>query len=168
MNKEIEAAFNDHLNAELYSSYLYLSMSNYFAAESLDGMTSWMRIQADEEHVHGMKFIDFINERNGRVVLQQIDTPKIEWSKPLDAFEEAYEHECLISSKINTLVDLAAKHSDHAVIAFLQWFINEQVEEEATAMAIVDKLKMIGDNPMGLFMIDQQLSERTAEAPEAT
>ncbi|TWU37839.1 Ferritin [Novipirellula aureliae] len=163
MNKEIEAAFNDHLNAELHSSYLYLSMSNYFAAQSLSGMENWMRLQADEERAHGMKFIDFINERNGRVILQQIDTPKVEWKNALEAFQDSYDHECLISSKIDKLVDLATKHSDHAATAFLQWFVNEQVEEEAAAQAIVDKLRMIGDQPMGLFMIDAQLAGRKPE-----
>ncbi|TWU40904.1 ferritin [Novipirellula artificiosorum] len=168
MNKEIEAAFNDHLNAELYSSYLYLSMSNYFADQNLEGMSNWMTIQADEERLHGMKFVDFINERSGRVILQQIDAPKIEWACPLEAFQDSYDHECLISRKINALVDLAVKHSDHAAIAFLQWFVTEQVEEEAAAISIVEKLKKIGDQPMGLFMIDEQLSGRTLEAPEAT
>jgi ferritin len=167
MNKEIEAAFNEHLNAELYSSYLYLSMANYFAAENLEGMTSWMQVQAEEERLHSMKFLEHINERGGRVVLKQIDEPKIEWSSPLEAFQDAYEHECLISSKINTLVDLSVQHSDHAANTFLQWFVTEQVEEEATALSIVEKLKKIGDNPLGLFMVDDQLGQRTVAASEA-
>jgi ferritin len=164
MDKKIEAAFNDQVNAELYSSYLYLSMANYFAAENLDGMAQWMRIQTDEERAHGMKFLDFINQRSGRVVLQQIDAPKIEWSSPLEAFQDAYEHECLISSKVNALVDLAVQEGDHAANTFLQWFVSEQVEEEANAQGIVDKLKMVGDNMMGLMMVDQQLGQRTAAA----
>jgi ferritin len=167
MNKKIEEAFNEHLNAELYSSYLYLSMSNYFAAQNLEGMTSWMRVQAGEEEAHGMKFIDFINERGGRVILKQIDEPKVEWSSPLEAFQDAYNHECLISSKINKLVDLAIAESAHAANTFLQWFVTEQVEEEATALSIVEKLKMIDNNSMGLLMIDEQLGQRTAEPASA-
>lgn len=165
MNKRIEAAFNDHLNAEFYSSYLYLSMVNYFAAKNLDGMANWMRIQTDEERLHAMKFLDFINTRGGRVTLQQIDQPKIEWANPREAFEEAYEHECLISSKINALVELAVKENDHAANAFLQWFVNEQVEEEANTLRIVERLKLIGDNPMGLLMLDDQLGQRAPSAP---
>ncbi len=164
MDKKIEKAFNDHLNAEFFSSYLYLSMSNYFVASNLEGMAAWMRIQTDEERMHAMKFIDFINDRGGRVVLDQIEKPKTEWGSPLEAFQEAYAHEQLISKKINALVDLAIKESDHATNTFLQWFVSEQVEEEATAQAIVGKLELIRDNPMGLLMIDQQLGQRTPSA----
>ncbi len=164
MDKKIEKAFNDHLNAEFFSSYLYLSMSNYFVASNLEGMSAWMRIQTDEERMHAMKFIDFINDRGGRVVLDQIEKPKTEWVSPLEAFQEAYAHEQLISKKINALVDLAIKESDHATNTFLQWFVSEQVEEEATAQAIVGKLELIRDNPMGLLMIDQQLGQRTPSA----
>lgn len=165
MNKKIEEAFNEQLNAELYSSYLYLSMANYFAAENLDGMAAWMRIQTDEERIHAMKFLDHINDRGGRVVLKQIDEPKIEWSDPLEAFQDAYNHECLISSKINALVDLASSENDHAASTFLQWFVTEQIEEEATALATVERLKKVGDSPVGLLMIDQQLGLRPPAAP---
>ena len=167
MNEKIEAAFNDQLNAEVYSSYLYLSMANYFAAENLDGMAQWMRVQTDEEREHGMKFLDFINQRGGRVILQQIDKPKFEWSSPLEAFQDAYEHECLISSKIDDLANLAMQEGDHAANIFLQWFVSEQVEEEATVQSIVDKLKRVGDNMMGLMMMDQQLGQRSADAGAA-
>jgi ferritin len=160
MEKKIEKAFNSHLNAEFYSSYLYLSMANYFAANNLEGMTTWMRIQVDEERLHAMKFIDFINNRAGRVVLEQIDKPKTEWTSALEAFEEALDHERLITKKINELLDLAIKENDHAAASFLQWFINEQVEVEAAAQAIVAKLGLIKDNSMGLLMIDQQLGQR--------
>ena len=164
MDKKTEKAFNEHLNAEFFSSYLYLAMANYFADANLEGMTSWMLIQTDEERLHAMKFLDFINDRGGRVVLEQIDKPKTEWESPLDAFREAYAHEQLISRKINELIDLAIKENDHAANTFLQWFVSEQVEEEAAAQAIVGKLELIKDNPMGLLMIDQQLGQRTAAA----
>jgi ferritin len=167
MEKKIEKAFNEHLNAEFYSSYLYLAMANYFAYHNLEGMTQWMRVQVEEERLHAMKFIDFINDRGGRVVLEQIDQPKTDWSSPLDAFRDAYEHECHISKRINQLVDLAIKESDHAANTFLQWFVSEQVEEEAAAQAIVGKLELVKDNSMGLLMIDQQLGTRTLAAPAA-
>ena len=167
MEKKIEQAFNEHLNAEFYSSYLYLSMANYFAAKNLEGMASWMVIQTDEERMHAMKFIDFINDRGGRVVLDQIDKPKTDWDSPRRLSGEAYEHEQLISQKINTLVDLAVKENSHAAAAFLQWFVSEQVEEEAIAQSIVGKLEPIQDNPMGLLMVDQQLGTRTPSAPAA-
>ncbi len=166
MNKTIETAFNDHLNAELFSSYLYLSMANYFAAENLEGMAQWMRIQVEEERIHALKFLDFINERGGRVTLGQIDQPKLKWQNALNVFEEAYAHECMISGKINDLLDVAREQSDHAAAAFLQWFISEQVEEEATALAIVGKLKLVGDHSMGLLMMDQQLAQRVPSAPD--
>ena len=160
MNKKIEQAFNDHLNAELYSSYLYLAMANCFTAKNLEGMASWMRLQAEEERSHAMKFLDFINVRDGRVTLKQIDQPPLEWATPLEAFQQAYEHECEISRRINGLVDLATKEGDHAAVNFLQWFVSEQVEEEAHALGIVDKLKMIGDNPTSILIMDGRLAQR--------
>jgi ferritin len=167
MNKTVEQAFNAHLNAEFYSAYLYLSMASYFAAQNLEGMTAWMRIQVDEERMHGLKFVQFINDRAGRVILEQIDKPKTDWSSPLEAFQDALEHERLISKKINTLVDLAIKESDHAANSFLQWFVTEQVEEEANVQAIVGKLALIKDNSMGLLMIDEQLGQRAPSAGAA-
>lgn len=162
MKKTMEQALNAHVNAEFYSSYLYLAMANCFTAKNLDGMASWMRIQAEEERLHGMKFLDFIHQRGGRVALQQINQPPLDWATPLEAFQQAYEHELEISGKINALVDLATKEGDHAAVNFLQWFVSEQVEEEAHALAIVDKLKMIGDHPMGLLTMDARLGQRTA------
>jgi ferritin len=162
MNKKIEQAFNDHLNAELFSSYLYLAMANCFTAKNLDGMASWMRLQAEEERGHGMKFLDFIHQRGGRVLLQQINQPQLDWATPLEAFQDAYNHELEISKRIGALVDLAAKENDHAAVNFLQWFVAEQVEEEANALAIVDKLKMVGDNVMGMLTMDGRLGQRAA------
>ena len=162
MNKKIEQAFNDHLNAELFSSYLYLAMANCFTAKNLDGMASWMRLQAEEERGHGMKFLDFIHQRGGRVLLQQINQPQLDWATPLEAFQDAYNHELEISKRIGALVDLATKENDHAAVNFLQWFVGEQVEEEANALAIVDKLKMVGDNVMGILTMDGRLGQRAA------
>ncbi|MCU0980409.1 MAG: ferritin [Pirellulaceae bacterium] len=162
MNKKIEQAFNDHLNAELFSSYLYLAMANCFTAKNLDGMAGWMRLQAEEERGHGMKFLDFIHQRGGRVLLQQINQPQLDWATPLEAFQQAYDHELEISKRIGALVDLATKENDHAAVNFLQWFVAEQVEEEANALAIVDKLKMVGDNVMGILTMDGRLGQRAA------
>ena len=164
LSDKLQNAMNDQIKKEFYSSYLYLSMASYFVAQNLEGMAAWMRIQVDEERMHAMKFLDFICDRNGRVILEQIDKPKSDWASPLEAFQNALEHERLISQKINELADLAVKDSDHAAAAFLQWFVTEQVEEEANVQAIVGKLELIKDNGMGLLMIDQQLGQRTPSA----
>ena len=166
MNSKIESAFNEQLNAELFSSYLYLSMAAYFESQNLKGMAGWMRIQADEERLHGMKFFDFIGECGGRVTLTKIKEPKTEWSSPLDVFEDTCEHERKVTGLINDLVDLSLREKDHAANTFLQWFVTEQVEEEASAQEIRDKLRMVKDNPVALFMIDRELGQRTA--PGAT
>ena len=167
-NPKIQDALNKQLNAELYSSYLYLSMAAYLESQNLKGMARWMRIQAQEENLHAMKFFDFINERGGKVVLTQIDAPKTEWSSPLDVFEDTCKHESKVTGLINELVDLSVSNRDHAANAFLQWFVTEQVEEEASAQEIRDKLELAGDNGAVLFMIDQELGQRPAPAAPAT
>ena len=160
LNPKIQDALNKQINAELFSSYLYLSMSAWFESKNFAGMANWMRIQAQEELLHAIKFFDFINERRGRVVLTQVEAPQTEWSVPLEAFENALEHEEKVTALINGLVDLSLAESDHAANTFLQWFVTEQVEEEAAAQTIVDKLKLVGDNPVALFMIDGELGQR--------
>lgn len=167
MNPKIQDAFNEQLSAELFSSYLYLSMSAYFESQNLKGMAQWMRVQAQEENMHAMRFFDFINERGGRVLLDKIGEPKTEWRSPLDAFEETCKHESKVTGLINDLADLSLAEKDHAASAFLQWFITEQVEEEATAQEIRDKLRLVSDNPVALFMIDQELGQRTPPAAGA-
>jgi len=161
-------ALNEQINAELFSSYLYLSMSAYFDSQNLGGMSNWMQVQAQEELAHAMKFFAFVNDRDGRVLLKQIETPKTEWESPLDAFEDALAHEQKVTGLINNLVDLSLEEKDHATNTFLQWFVTEQVEEEATAKTIVDKLKLIGNNPGALYMLDGQLGQRTPPSPTAT
>ena len=165
LNPKIQDALNKQINAELFSSYLYLSMAAYFESKNLGGMANWMRIQASEENLHGMKFYDYINGRSGRVLLAQIESPKNEWKSAQEAFEDAYQHELKITGMINDLMNLAVAEKDHAAHDFLEWFVAEQVEEEAAAQMIVEQLKMVGDNGVGLFMIDQQLGGRTAAAP---
>ena len=167
LKKKIEEAFNEQINWELYSSYLYLSMSAYFLSINLNGFASWMRVQALEELTHAMKFFDFINERGGRVELLAVKAPQKEWESPLAAFEDAYEHECLVSGRINDLVNLSLDERDHASNNFLQWFVGEQVEEESSVDAVVQKLKLIKGDGGGLFLIDQELAQRVFTPPAA-
>lgn len=158
--KEIQDAFNKHLNAESFSAHLYMSMSACFQSMNLKGMAQWMRLQADEETMHEMKFFDYILARGGKVVLDTVNAPPNEWESPLAIFEAAYGHEQMISEKINKLVDLSLAESDHASNAFLQWFVTEQVEEEESVLEIVDQLKLIGDDRGALFVLDRELGQR--------
>ncbi len=162
LSTKVQDAFNKQINAELYSSYLYLSMAAYFESKDLKGMAHWMNIQANEEKAHAMRFYDFINDRSGRVTLAQIDAPKNEWKSPLEAFEDAYKHEIKITGMINELFTLVAIEKDGAGHDFLEWFCREQVEEEANAQLIVAQLKRVGDNGVGLYLLDQELGKRTA------
>jgi ferritin len=168
VKKKIEAALNKQLNAELYSSYLYLSMSAYFQSINLPGFANWMRVQTQEELVHAMKFYDFINERGGRVTLQKIDSPPTKWASPLNAFESAYKHEQKVTGLINDLVNLAVGEKDHATNIFLQWFVTEQVEEEASADEVVQKLKLVGKDSGGMFMLDGEMGQRVFTPPAAS
>lgn len=161
----METALNAQVNAEMFSSYLYLSMSAHFEAVNLPGAANWFRIQAQEELAHSMKFYGFILERGGKVTLTAIEAPQTVWETPLSAFEGALEHEGYISGRINDLVDLALQESDHATNNFLQWFVAEQVEEEASADAVVQRLRLVGNDGGGLFMVDQELSSRVFTAP---
>lgn len=165
ISDKIQDAFNKQINAEIYSSYLYLSMSSYFQSTNLNGFANWMRCQAQEELVHAMKFYNFINDRGGLVTLTAIEGPPTKWNSPLHAFQEAYAHEQKVTGLINSLVDLTIKQKDHASATFLQWFVNEQVEEEASADGVVQQLKLAGDQGSGLFMIDRELASRTFVMP---
>ncbi len=168
LSKKMEKALNGQINAELYSSYLYLSMSSYFQSVNLPGFANWMRIQAQEELVHAMKFYDYVNERSGRVVLDSVEGPPSKWPSPLAAFEHVSQHEKKVTGLINNLVNLAIKERDHATNIFLQWFVTEQVEEEASANDVVQKLKLMGDASNGLFMIDRELAQRVFTMPTTT
>jgi len=160
MKESVEKALNNQINAELQSAYLYLSMSAYFESINLKGFANWMRIQAQEEVGHAMRFFKFIFDRNGKVKLLSIDEPEGSWKSPLDAFENVYSHEQKVTGLINGLVDLAKKENDHATENFLQWFIGEQVEEEASALEIVEKLRFIKDSANGLLRLDSELAKR--------
>ena len=165
ISKKVQDALNRQCNREMYSAYLYLSMSAYFQSLNLKGFANWMRVQTQEEMVHAMKFYDHINERNGRVTLQPVDGPPTEWASPLAVFEAAYKHEQNVTGLINDLVSLAVSEKDNATNIFLQWFVTEQVEEEASADEIVQQLKLIGDDANGLFMLDRELAQRVFTLP---
>ncbi len=160
LNKKIQDAINEQIKNELYSAYIYLSMSAYFESMNLVGMARWMRLQSNEEVEHAMKFFDYIHDRGGRVVLGAIDQPPTEWKSPLAAFENAYEHEQKVTGMINNIYALALKENDYPTQVMLQWFIDEQVEEEKNASTIVEQLKLIGDSANGLMMLDHRLGER--------
>ena len=165
LSKKMEKAINQQINAEMYSSYLYLSMATYFESISLGGFSNWMRQQAQEELFHGMKMFDFVCERGGRVTLKTIDQPPAKWGSPLDVMKNVLSHEQKVTGLINDLVDLALDERDHATNIFLQWFVSEQVEEEDTAGGLVDKLKLIGKDANGLFMLDTELGQRNFTLP---
>ena len=162
LSKKMEEALNKQINEEFYSYYLYLSMSAWFASKSMEGFARWMSMQAQEEMIHTMKFYNHILERSAKVKLLQINEPKSEWQSPLEIFENTLEHERHITGCINSLVRLAMDENDFASNSFLQWFIDEQVEEEATANNVLDQLKAIGDNSSGLFMLDREMAGRPA------
>lgn len=158
-------ALNFQLNRELYSGYLYLSMGAFFEAQDLSGFANWMRIQAQEELSHAMKFYDYLVQRGGRVVLTKIEEPPKEWDSPQAAFEHVYEHEQMVTGLINDLVDLAVSLKDHATNNFLQWFVAEQVEEEESSSGVLQKVKMAGDSTSALYMLDKELGERIFHPP---
>ncbi len=165
IKEKIQEALNKQLNAELFSSYLYLSMAAYFESINLKGFANWMRVQTQEELVHAMKFYNFIIERGGKAVLSAIEGPPTQWKSPLAVFEHAYQHEQKVTGLINNLVDLSIAEQDHATNNFLQWFVAEQVEEEASADEVVQKIKLMGDASGGLFMLDQELAQRVFTPP---
>ncbi len=163
ISEKMQNAINKQINAELYSSYLYLAMASYFESVDLPGCARWMYAQTQEEIVHAMKMYDYVNEAGGRVILDAIEKPQAEWDSPLAVFEHAYKHEQLVTSLINDLMNLAIEEKDHATQIFLQWFVTEQVEEEASASGVVNRLKLAGDH--GLFLVDKELGQRAMPIP---
>lgn len=165
LGKKMEKALNDQVNAELYSSYLYLSMEAYFQSLSLKGFANWMRCQAQEELFHAMKMYDYIIERGGKVSLAAIEGPQIEWDSTLAVFEATLTHEKKVTALINNLVDIAIEERDHASNSFLQWYVEEQVEEESSVDDVIQQLKLMGDASNGLFLIDRELAARVFTMP---
>ena len=165
ISKKLETAINDQINFEMYSSYIYMSMATHFDSINLKGFSHWMKVQAQEELTHAMRFWRYLIDRGGKVVLSQIQGPTTSWQSPLAVFEDALHHEHIVTGKINKLVDIARSESDYASDNLLQWFIKEQVEEEASADEVIQKLKLIGDNSSALFLLDQELAARTYLPP---
>jgi ferritin len=153
-------AINKQINAELYSSYLYLAMAAHFEAKNWLGFAHWMEAQAKEENAHAMKFYKYVLERGGEIELDDIKAADTGWKTPLEVFEEVHEHELKVTVLINDLLKLARQEGDTATESLLKWFIDEQVEEETNAKQIIDKLKLIKDSANGLFMLDHELGER--------
>ncbi len=163
IGKAMQDAMNDQINRELFSSYLYLSMAAYFEERNLPGFAHWMRVQADEERGHAMKFYNFILERGGKVILKAIDAPKNEWGSALEAAEDAAAHEAKVTASIHALYELALKEKDYAAQSMLHWFIDEQVEEEKNAAELVAHLKLIEDRATAVLMLDHRLAKRKEE-----
>lgn len=158
-------AINKQINRELYSEYLYLSMAAYLENEGLAGFANFMRVQVQEERFHAMKMFDYILERGGKVVLEQIDQPQVDFESVLEIFTLSLGHEKFISKSINELMDVAIVENDHATRSFLNWFIDEQVEEEASMDNLVNQLKLIGGKGHGMLMMDRELKQRVFNAP---
>jgi ferritin len=161
ITKKMETALNKQMNYEFYVSTVYLSMSSYFATESLDGFANWMRIQAEEERTHAMKLFDFIIDRDGVAKLATVKAPPLTWKTPLAACQDTLKRERENTQQISDLMELSFDAGDHATRSFLQWFIDEQVEEEAQATKLVEDTKRVGNEKAALFMLDRELGTRT-------
>ncbi|GAB1467862.1 ferritin [Candidatus Cloacimonadota bacterium] len=167
ISQKLQDAINAQINRELYSEYLYISMQAWFASQNLDGFANWMDAQGKEERFHAMKFFNYIIERGGKVELKAIAQPTVDFQTPLNAFQASLEHEQFVTRSINDLMDIAIEEKDHASKGVLQWFVDEQVEEEASVDKIVNRLKMVGDNAHAVFMIDAELAQRVFTPPVA-
>ena len=160
MNKKVYKVFNEQVQAELYSAYMYLAMSLYLEDKNFKGMASWLKVQYEEERQHAFRLAKFMQERGVKPEPLQIDAPPAEYGTPLEVFTKALEHEQYVTSRIHSMYEVAVKEKDYAAMTHLHWFIDEQVEEEDQTREIVDKLTMVGDNMNGLFVIDSQLGAR--------
>jgi ferritin len=167
ITKKMEEALNGQINKEFYSAYLYLAMSAYCNKSNMPGCEHWFRIQYDEEVIHMTKMFDYLMQHGGEARLMKIDEPPMDFGSVLNAFEASLKHEQFVTKSINELLDVAVEERDHATQVFLQWFITEQVEEEANVKEIVDRLTMIGDNGAALMMIDDKLGQRLPPAVPA-
>ena len=167
LSQKMQDALNAQINAEYYSSYLYLSTAAYCEHVNFKGFANWFRIQSQEEMVHVMKFFDYVNDRRGRVELKAIDGPATTWDSPLAAFEASAKHEQHVTGLINRLASLAISENDHASHGLLEWFVNEQVEEEATLDQIVAQLKLAEGTAAALLLLDRELAQRTSTAGSA-
>lgn len=165
INEKMQNAFNDQINKELYSEYLYLAMKAYFSELNLQGFVNWFNVQVQEEHAHAMGMYDYLIERGGKVVLSAIDAPEIKGKTPVEIFEQVLEHEEFVTSRINALMDVAEEVKDRAALSFLDWYLKEQVEEESSVGGVLATLKLIGDDKKALLMLDKDLAARVFNAP---
>ncbi|GAB6107032.1 ferritin [Fusibacter bizertensis] len=165
INTRLEEVINKQINAELYSAYLYLSMSAYFESINLPGFANWMRVQFEEEQFHGLKFLNYLVSRGGRVSLDAIEKPQFEWNSVIEVFEQTLEHEKHVTSLLNNIADIAEEEKDRATRNLMIWFIDEQVEEEGNAEKIINELKMIGGEGHGMLMLDREFATRTFVPP---
>ena len=165
INEKLEAEFNEQINKEFYSEYLYLAMKARFMEMNLNGFVNWFDVQVQEEHAHGMGMFDYLNERGGNIKLEAIDKPEIKGSTPLEIFEQVLEHEQFVTSRINHLADVAEEVKDRAALHLLDWYIKEQVEEESSVGGVLATLRLIGDDKKALLMLDKDLAARTFTQP---
>lgn len=165
ISKKLQDAINLQINRELFSEYLYLSMAAYLDSLGLQGFAHFFKIQVQEERFHALKFFDYMNERGGRVILDKIEQPQIDFDSPVEVFEMSYKHEQFVTKSINELMDIAISEKDHATKSFLNWFVDEQVEEEASMDNILNQLKMIGGKGQGMLMLDRELAQRAFNPP---
>jgi len=165
LSERIETALNDQMAFEMYSANIYLSMATWFDSKNLTGFARWMKVQYEEEMFHAMKLYGFINERGGRALIAAIPEPQAEWESPLAAFENALAHERIVTGRINDLVSMAVEEKDHATANFLQWYVGEQVEEEASADGVIQQLKLMEGAAGALFMLDRELGQRIFTPP---
>jgi ferritin len=163
INKKVEEVLNKQVNAEFWSAYLYLSMAAWCESKGFKGFANWMRVQFHEETTHALKIYNFILERAGEVKLQPIAEVKTSWDSLLKIMEETYEHECKVTALINNCYEVSLAEKDYATSTMLQWFIDEQVEEESNALEIIDVLKITGEKSGGVFYLDKKLGSRKAE-----
>ncbi len=164
VSKKLEKALNEQINAELWSAYLYLSMSMDFASKGLPGVANWFKIQFQEEQDHAHKFMNYLIAKGNKVELKPIEKVQTTWKSVLEAFEETLKHEKVVTALIHDLTALAKSEKDYSTDNMLSWFINEQVEEEETAQGMIDALKLIGDNGFGLYTLDKELATRSYTA----
>lgn len=165
ISQKVQDALNNQINAELWSAYLYLSMAQQFHANGRSGIANWFDVQFQEEQAHAQILINYLNSRDGRVILKQIDAVPTEWASELEAFEAVLEHEQKVTAMINDLYYIAESERDYATRGRLDWFVSEQVEEEETARTIIDRLKLIGDNGLAMYTLDTEFGARTYTAP---
>jgi len=160
LNEKVEEALNEQINREMYSSYLYLAMSAYSSSVGLPGFAHWFRVQVEEENIHAMKLFDYINNQNGRVRLKEIKEPPMEFGTPMKMFQQTLKHEQFITRSIHELVGLTLVEKDEKTASFLQWYVEEQVEEEENDKEIIAKLKGFEENKNTLTEIDAELAKR--------